>query len=145
MSFLANENFPLDAVESLRDAGFEVAWVRTDAPGMADTDVLAWAMREQRVLLTFHKDFGDLAFHAGLPANCGIVLFRISAKSSSALATTILASIQSRSDCAGHFSVIEPDSDACPPSLVRNVAISHRYPRKPAITELTSLNRTLEN
>ena len=74
MNFLANENFPLDAVEALRLAGHDVAWVRADAPGSTDQQVLARAMAEQRVLLTFDKDFGHLAFHAGLPATSGIVL-----------------------------------------------------------------------
>jgi len=107
MQFLANENFPLDAVEVLRKAGHKVAWVRTDAPGLADPEVLAWAMRDCRILLTFDKDFGDLAFHAGLPADCGIVLFRLAAASSADVAAAVLASIQSRSDWAGHFSVVQ--------------------------------------
>lgn len=32
MRFLANERFPGDAVIALREAGQDVAWVRTDAP-----------------------------------------------------------------------------------------------------------------
>lgn len=59
MQFLANENFPLDAVQLLRNAGHDLAWVRTDAPGLTDPQVLAWAMRDRRVLLTFDKDFGE--------------------------------------------------------------------------------------
>lgn len=108
MRLLANENFPLDAVAALRNTGHEVAWVRTDAPGMADPEVLAWAVRDHLILLTFDKDFGDLAFHAGLPASCGIVLFRLSAGSSGALAAQVLAAIQARSDWSGHFAVVEP-------------------------------------
>ena len=34
MRLLANENFPGDAVETLRARGHDVAWVRSDAPGM---------------------------------------------------------------------------------------------------------------
>jgi predicted nuclease of predicted toxin-antitoxin system len=108
MRFLANENFPLDAVERLRGEGHEVAWVRTEAPGMSDPDVLAWAVREKRTLLTFDKDFGDLAFHAGLPADCGIVLFRLGAATSSELAAKVLSAVQSRTDWVGSFSVVEP-------------------------------------
>jgi hypothetical protein len=29
------------------------------------------------VLLTFDKDFGELAWHVGLPASSGVVLFRL--------------------------------------------------------------------
>jgi predicted nuclease of predicted toxin-antitoxin system len=69
MRFLANENFPGDAVIALKAAGHDVVWVRTAAPGSKDNDILAWAQRDGRVLLTFDKDFGELAWHFGLPAH----------------------------------------------------------------------------
>lgn len=108
MQLLANENSPLDVVESLRKEGHDVAWIRTDAPGSKDSDILHRAVTEKRVLLTFDKDFGDLAFQFGLPATCGIVLFRLQASSSAALATMVVAAIRSRSDWAGNFSVVDP-------------------------------------
>jgi predicted nuclease of predicted toxin-antitoxin system len=108
MRCLANENFALDAVEALRVEGHDVAWIRTDAPGTKDPLILQRAVNEQRVLLTFDKDFGDLAFHFGLPATCGIVLFRLRASSSAALAVMVAAAIRSRSDWVGHFSVVDP-------------------------------------
>jgi len=108
VQFLANENFSLDVVEALRNEGHDVAWIRTDAPGSKDADILHRAVTENRVLLTFDKDFGDLAFQFGLPATCGIVLFRVQATSSAALATVVVAAIRSRSDWAGNFSVVDP-------------------------------------
>lgn len=108
MRFLANENFPGDAVVALRSAGHDIAWVRTDAPGMADADILAWAEQENRILLTFDKDFGELAWRMLLPASCGIVLFRLPMPSSNAVGEALAARIGERSDWAGHFSVIEP-------------------------------------
>ena len=77
MRFLANENFPGAAVAALADAGQDVVWIRTEAAGMNDIDVLAWAAREGRILLTFDKDFGELARQSGLPSTCGVILFRI--------------------------------------------------------------------
>jgi predicted nuclease of predicted toxin-antitoxin system len=65
MRFLANENFPGDAVAELVTGGHDVVWVRTAAPGTKDADVLAWAVREERVLLTFDKDFCELAWLVG--------------------------------------------------------------------------------
>ena len=41
MRFLANENFPGDAVAALLAMGHDVVWVRTAAPGSKDEDVLA--------------------------------------------------------------------------------------------------------
>jgi predicted nuclease of predicted toxin-antitoxin system len=61
MRFLANENFPGTAVTALIAAGHDVMWVRNAAPGMSDPDVLAWAARDERTILTFDKDFGELA------------------------------------------------------------------------------------
>jgi predicted nuclease of predicted toxin-antitoxin system len=62
MRILANENFPGDAVNALRLEGHDVAWIREDAPGSLDTQVLQRAQDEERVLITFDKDFGELAF-----------------------------------------------------------------------------------
>ena len=107
MQFLANENFPLDAVEAVRKSGHDVTWIRTDAPGSKDRDILKRAVNEQRILLTFDKDFGDLAFQFRLPATCGIVLFRLQTISSAALSTLVVTALQSRADWAGQFSVVE--------------------------------------
>jgi predicted nuclease of predicted toxin-antitoxin system len=109
MRFLANENFPADAVEALRQAGHDITWIRITAPGITDPEVLQIAQAEARILLTFDKDFGELAFRLQLPATVGVVLFRIKTPSSLATAQKVLAVISSRQDWAGHFSVIEED------------------------------------
>lgn len=62
MRILANENVPELIVERLRDARHDVSWVRADSPGATDQDVLQRAITEDRVILTFDKDFGELAF-----------------------------------------------------------------------------------
>ena len=62
MRFLADENFPGGGVSALQARGHDVFWIRTTAPGSKDEDILAWAVREDRVLLTFDKDFGELAW-----------------------------------------------------------------------------------
>lgn len=58
-------------------------------------------------MLTFVKDFGELAFSSGLQVSCGIILFRIPLLSVDYLATAILEVVESRSDWAGHFAVAE--------------------------------------
>lgn len=109
MRFLANENFPGDAVEALRQDGHDVAWIRTDAPGISDAEVLNLAQTDNRILLTFDKDFGELAFRSKLPASCGIILFRIKAPSGVIVAQKVTIAIATRTDWAGHFSVVEED------------------------------------
>jgi predicted nuclease of predicted toxin-antitoxin system len=108
MKLLANENIPGVAVTALVADGHDVAWVRTTAPGMADAEVLAWAARESRILLTFDKDFGELARTATLPSSCGVILFRLPAPSPGEIGPRIAAMVAARPDWAGHFSVIEP-------------------------------------
>ena len=64
MRFLADENFPGLAVSELRKRGHDVSWVLTDSPGISDQEVLGRAKDENRILLTFDKDFGELVFRA---------------------------------------------------------------------------------
>ncbi|WP_159726637.1 DUF5615 family PIN-like protein [Methylosinus sp. Ce-a6] len=107
MRFLADENFPGAAVSALRAAGHDVSWVSERSPGAKDTDVLVMAEDEERILLTFDKDFGELAWSAGLSAACGIMLFRLPTPPPATIGNVLLARIEERSDWAGHFSVIE--------------------------------------
>jgi predicted nuclease of predicted toxin-antitoxin system len=109
MRFLADENFPLDAVEALRENGHDVAWIRADSPGIADPLVLERAQIEKRIVLTFDKDFGELAFRLKLLATAGIILFRIKAPSSLVIAEKVTKAIALRDDWYGHFSVVEDD------------------------------------
>jgi predicted nuclease of predicted toxin-antitoxin system len=109
MRFLANENFPADVVTALQQRGHDVAWVRIDAPGSKDREVLARAQAENRILVTFDKDFGEMAFRARLPAQSGIVLFRILIPSPGHVTRVVVAALESRNDWNGHFAVVEDD------------------------------------
>jgi len=108
MRFLANENFPGSAVTELQMAGHDVVWVRTAAPGSKDEDVLAQAAREGRIVLTFDKDFGELAWQSSLPASCGVILVRLAMPPASDVGSVLAARIGERADWAGHFTVLEP-------------------------------------
>jgi predicted nuclease of predicted toxin-antitoxin system len=105
---LADENFPRAAVDALRVEGHDVAWVRTDAPGSTDEAVLSRAARESRLVVTFDKDFGDLALLRGTRGLPGVILFRLALTSPATVARSVVAALASRSDWAGHFSVVEP-------------------------------------
>jgi len=117
LRILANENVAGETVEALRVKGHDVVWVRTHAPGSSDEAVLAQAQAELRILVTFDKDFGELAFRLGLPAASGIILFRLEARSSAHVTTVVLAAVESRQDWAGHFSVVEDDRIRMTPLL----------------------------
>lgn len=107
MRLCANENLPGDCVAALRTDGHDVLWIRESMPGAADNAVLARALAEGRLLLTFDKDFGTLVFGRGHTASSGIVLFRISQPSAAAVAATVTRILASRKDWSGHFSVVD--------------------------------------
>ncbi|MCS6852763.1 MAG: DUF5615 family PIN-like protein [Gemmataceae bacterium] len=107
MKLLANENFPRSAVEALRAAGHDVVWVRTDMAGATDAEVLARARADERVLLSFDKDFGELAFRSGLPATCGVVLFRFAPVSPEFVAKRVVTILAGTMPWVGHFAVVE--------------------------------------
>ena len=106
MRFLADENFPGEAIRALRASGNDVIGIGDDAPGSSDAEALA--AREERILLTFDKDFGELAKASPLPAGCGVILLRISMPRPHGVGQQLPDLIMARDDWAGHFSVIEP-------------------------------------
>ena len=76
MKFLADENFPLPSVRILSSVGHDVAAIVLESPGIPDDRVLERAVREERILLTFDRDYGHLLYQHDLPAPGGIVYFR---------------------------------------------------------------------
>lgn len=76
MLFLANENIPFRCIQLLRHEGFDIAAIIEDTPGAKDFDILERAARENRILLTFDRDYGDLIFRKRLPAPLGVIYLR---------------------------------------------------------------------
>jgi predicted nuclease of predicted toxin-antitoxin system len=74
--WLADECVAAPLVASLRESGHDVLYIVEAIAGLNDTDVIVLALREQRLLLTEDKDFGDLVFRRG-QAVPGVVLMRI--------------------------------------------------------------------
>jgi predicted nuclease of predicted toxin-antitoxin system len=109
MWLLANENIPLSAVGALRACGHDVLWIREKAPGSTDIEVMALGHREERILITSDKDFGELAFCTKQPPARGIILFRVPMISSAYIAKALVKVIGSRDDWEGHFAVVEED------------------------------------
>ena len=109
MRLLADENVPRPAVWALRDQGFDVISVSEDHAGSTDSEILARCASEKLTLLTLDKDFGELVFHHNLPAECGVVLFRLETESLSEFCDAVLAAVQSREDWSGFFTVVSND------------------------------------
>lgn len=106
MRILADENLARALVVRLRATGHDVLWIRELAPGTPDEKVLALAQAEGRIVATFDKGFGDLAFHARLPASSGVLLFRIRGDTAASIAERALEALMSRESWSGHFATI---------------------------------------
>ena len=68
MRFLVDESTGAAVVAYLRRVGHNVVAVAEAMPQADDPDILARAAGEDRILITNDKDFGELAFRFGLPA-----------------------------------------------------------------------------
>lgn len=106
MRLLADENCPIDIVNELRQRGHDVVWIRSDAPGSKDPEILARAQQEQRVIITFDKDFGELAFRNRQLSRSGIILCRLRGLSPSQLSALVVAAVEQQPTWEGLFCVI---------------------------------------
>ena len=60
----------------LSQEGYDVVFVGDVLPGVSDTDMLAYAEREGRVLVTDDRDFGLLVFRLQNPST-GVIFLRL--------------------------------------------------------------------
>jgi predicted nuclease of predicted toxin-antitoxin system len=109
MKILAHENLPASVIRSLRDRGHDVLSAKESMRSEADDVILARAQSEERLVVTQDKDFGELAFRYGLPASCGVILFRLSGDDPDAEIARMVAVIESQADWSGQFAVATDD------------------------------------
>ena len=76
MNLLADENVDRQIVERLRHDGFDVRYIAETDAGIYDDEVLDLANREESLLLTADKDFGELVFRLK-KITVGVLLIRL--------------------------------------------------------------------
>jgi predicted nuclease of predicted toxin-antitoxin system len=105
--WLADECVAAPVVAALRTDGHDVLYVAEAAAGLSDAKVVELALREQRLLLTEDKDFGDLVFRTE-HAVPGVVLLRIAPENPALRATRLAAAIERYGEALlGRYMVIE--------------------------------------
>ena len=90
--FLANENIPLETVKELEHKT-DIVSLSEKCPGLSDEEILKMAHGENRILITFDKDFGELIFKRRIPTR-GVVLLKIRPKSPKYITERILSLIK---------------------------------------------------
>src|SRR5450432_4041831 len=77
MKLLANENFPLKSVAYLKGKGFDIKAIGVDNPSIKDSEVMDIAIQEQRLILTFDRDYGELIFKHNYRPEKGVIYLRL--------------------------------------------------------------------
>src|SRR5437763_2465151 len=107
MRWLCDECVDAVIVTYLRHAGNDVVFVVESAPGADDDEIVHLADRDNRLLLTEDKDFGELAFRwkRRLP---GLILLRIEPKKRSMKWPRLEAAVAAfGGELLGRFTVVE--------------------------------------
>jgi predicted nuclease of predicted toxin-antitoxin system len=95
--WLADECVGSPTIVSIRSLGHDILYVAEMAAGLSDPAVLALAARENRILLTEDKDFGDLIFRRK-QAVPGLVLMRIASEDPALKIIRLAAAIEHYGD-----------------------------------------------
>ena len=77
MKLLANENFPKASVLKLRSLGYDITSIGEDNPSIADREVMEIAETEQRIILTFDRDYGELIYKHQYKPEQGVIYLRL--------------------------------------------------------------------
>ena len=76
MKFIVDENLGPSISNWLKHKGYDTFCVLQEATSIDDTTVLSIANKEERIIITNDKDFGELVFKNHLPCK-GLVLLRL--------------------------------------------------------------------
>jgi predicted nuclease of predicted toxin-antitoxin system len=108
VQLLADESVDFGVVRALRTAGYDVLAIAELEPGIPDREVAARAFREQRILLTEDKDFGQLVYASGTSAY-GVVLLRFPATLRAEMISSVTEVMRRFSDrLPAQFVVVQP-------------------------------------
>ena len=58
--FLADDNIPRSVVEKLRNIGIDITRASDYGRGLSDEEIAMIARMENRIIITFDSDFGDI-------------------------------------------------------------------------------------
>ena len=110
MKFLANENIPQASVKKLQDEGFDVVSVSENFPSIKDETVILFASMEDRIIITFDRDYGELIFKHNLKHSAGVIYLRIQNFQPDEPAEILLNLFKTELKFEGFFTVISENN-----------------------------------
>ena len=78
------------ALKELEEAGYDAVWSGNWSKDPGDEEIIAYAYREDRILITLDKDFGELVILRGMPHHGIIRLVNFSARDQASICMRIL-------------------------------------------------------
>lgn len=108
MKLLADENIHFQIVADLRAEGHNVISISEDFPSVLDETVLELANRNNAILITSDKDFGELTYRQSL-IHHGVVLVRLAGLTTSEKSAILRDLIEKHGhELAKSFTVVSP-------------------------------------
>lgn len=109
MKFLANENFPKSSYLLLKNENLDIVHIGLTHSSISDHEVMVLAISENRIILTFDSDYGELVFKMGYKPE-GVVFMRIKEFAPHYPAELILDLLNNREiPLIGKFTVIDEE------------------------------------
>ena len=107
MEFLANENFSNPSIDIIRNEGYQVISIRESSSGIADEEVIAFAIKNNLVIVTFDKDYGELIVLYKFINPPSVVYFKSKGNEPKSAGFRLLQYIQDNIILENHFTIIE--------------------------------------
>ena len=77
MKLLANENFLYKSIYYLKEKGYDVLSIGMDNPSITDSEIMTIAISEERTIMTFDRDYGELIFRYNYKPEKGVIYLRL--------------------------------------------------------------------
>lgn len=109
LSLMANENFPLPSVVLLRERGYDIFAVAETARNISDQQVLSVAVAENRWILTFDRDYGELIYVREAPVPPAVLYMRLASYRPEDPGHLLIEMLENASQFHGYFVVVDKD------------------------------------
>jgi len=108
IKLLVDESCDFIVVKTLRNNGYHVISIAENSPGIIDSEVLQISAKNNAILITEDRDFGEWVF-AHRRKNPGVIFIRYPSNEREKLSTDIMELINKNiNDLYGSFIVLEP-------------------------------------
>jgi len=109
LRFLLDVHIAASIARALEAEGHDVVRAAADHATWSDTELLALAVQEERIIVTQDSDFSDLIYAWGMPPPPAIIYIRCEPEAQPAMAGRVIETLASgRLD--RHMAVIRPSS-----------------------------------